>query len=191
MSHLARLAAYQSNSNVMIMQSTISLVNGINNALYSLSELKKFPDFIVVLYNNSIQSNKPLEFCIIVLNNYISKTIQEQETQLSRGQTNLLTFIKSPEEDKLRKLLHKRNNLLRDRALPPFKATSFSTYCTAATLERVLPQTSNIVEYQPRGPFKQQEITALMLLKKVCRNSHPIRVTPKGVKFQIIFLLDI
>ena len=149
------------------MQSTFSLVHGINNALYSLSELKKFPDFIVVLYNNTIQPSKPLEFCVIVLNMYISKTIQEQDARLSKAQTNILTFIKSTDEDKLKKILHKRHQLLRDRALPPFKATSFSTYCTAATLERVLPQTSNIVEYQPRGPFKQQEIAALMLLKKV------------------------
>ena len=169
-SHLARLAAYQSNSNVMIMQSAISLVNGVNNALCSLSELKKYPDFIVVLYNNSIHTNKPLEFCVIVLNMYISKTIEEQDVRLSKDKVNLLSFIKSPDENQIRKILHKRNQLLRDRALPPFRATSFSTYCTAATLERVLPQTSNIVEYQPRGPFKQQEITALKLLRKVWLN---------------------
>ncbi|KAI6659295.1 GREB1-like protein isoform X2 [Oopsacas minuta] len=171
-SHLARLAAYQSNSNVMIMQSAISLVNGVNNALCSLSELKKFPDFIVVLYNNSIQTNKPLEFCVIVLNKYISKTIQEQDVQVSKDKINL-NFTKSVDEDQIRKLLYKRSQLLRDRALPPFRATSFSTYCTAAMLERVLPQTSSIVEYQPKGPFKQQEIAALTLLKKVkgLRNS--------------------
>ena len=147
------------------MPSQTSLVSGVNNALHSLADLKKIPDFIVVLYNP--QGNKPFEFCVIVLNAYISKMIQEQEDRSTHG--NILNVLKYGGDERLRSLLHKRSRMLKNRVLAPFKANNLQTsvYCSEATLEKVSPQTSNIVEYQPKGPFRQQEITAMMLLKKV------------------------
>lgn len=157
--HFLKLSVQSNTSQVCIIVSQSSLVDGINIAMAGLKKtnFSNCPKIIAVL---AVHQSNSIDLCLLVVDKLIAKSLIEYN--------NTKQTVPSLVIDKdLLLPIHQVQQRLTGKVHFPFNASGFISVISTEDASSMKPSLSHTVEHHPKGPFVNECNVAYYLFQKV------------------------